>query len=223
MARELALKALSDEYGLLSDLLGSLAADELLAPSGCAGWTNAHLVFHMLSDPQRALVVFHRPTRGPANKDFITYWQGFQASDQAREEHSRFVAMGASAYSDPRQIVAKWQETADAAVRCAQESSQVEFIERQGHVLSAGDFLVTLLVEATIHHLDLLANVHGKAAPEASALTITVATLDGLWRDQRPENWEPITYILKATGRQPLTDEEHSALGAAAAKLPLFS
>lgn len=218
-----AVDALATEYGALGAVITSLTTDELMAPSGCNGWTNADLVFHMLLDAQRALVTFNSPTQGPADKNFVSYWEGFQASDEGAQAHARFVRISASAHSDPNGIASRWNETARAASRNAKDTSGVELVTTQGHILTTADFIATLVVEATIHHLDLMVNLRDRPGPTESALAITTTTLDGLLKGPRPNHWNEVIYIRKATGRQPLTQEDRNSLGDAVNKLPLFS
>ncbi|MDT7543702.1 MAG: hypothetical protein QOH48_855 [Actinomycetota bacterium] len=112
--------------------------------------------------------------------------------------------------------------TAGAAIRNSR-TSEVDPVTTQGHVLNAADFIATLVVEATIHHLDLLANLAGKPAPATEAVFLTTATLDGLLDGPRPSHWREETYILKATGRAPLTMEDRTILGGASDRIPVFS
>jgi uncharacterized protein (TIGR03083 family) len=218
-----ALDALSAQYGAVTELLDSLDDQELLAPSGCRGWTNADLVFHMLLDAQRALVTFNSPSPGPADSDFVRYWEAFSAVDPSALAHARFVRISAAAHSEVRAIVNRWRETATAAVRCAKTLAGVEFVTTQGYTLRSADFAATLVVEATVHHLDLLENLAGKRAPASMALSLTRKTLDGLLGAPRPSAWDDRTYILKATGRAPLGEDDVRTLGRSARKLPVFS
>lgn len=47
------LDALEAEYVALDPVITQLSQENLLTPSGCRGWTNADLIFHMLLDAQR--------------------------------------------------------------------------------------------------------------------------------------------------------------------------
>lgn len=216
-----AVDALAHEYGILNEVIGAFDDRDFLEPSGCRGWTNADLVFHMLLDAQRALVTFNSPSRGPVDRDFVTYWRGFRATDESSRGHARFVRISAAAAAEPSSIGTRWTETAAAAARAARLTSEGELLATQGHTLTTQDFLATLVVEATIHHLDLLANLSGRPSPAATALGITTRTLDGLM-ERPPPAWEPETYILKATGRKGLDAADRDALGDLAARFPLF-
>jgi hypothetical protein len=216
------ISALADEYGVLNDIVSSLTAEDLLASSGCEGWINADLLFHMLLDAQRALVTVNTPGKDKPDEDFVTYWQGFVASDDGSRSHARFVRISAAAHQDPMQICSRWTQTSEAAIRACR-TSELHLVATQGHVLSIADFVATLVVEAAIHHLDLVKFLEGQPEPAPSAVAITTATLDGLLGQARPPHWEDDTYILKATGRQPLDERDRAELGAAADSIPVFS
>lgn len=223
MDRSEALKALLAEYGALDALITALDYEQLMLSSGCQGWSNTDLIFHLLLDAQRALVAFNSPAEGPSDTDFISYWNGFQATDESSQAHARFVRTSAAAHSDAKKLCAQWHETARAAIHCATSADDIEYVSTQGHVLRTPDFMATLAVEACVHHLDLLTNLDDRDPPAAPSLSVTRRTLDGLFRQPIPIDWDDTTFILKATGRQALSESDQEALGVAAKKLPLFS
>lgn len=222
MGRDEALEAFVAEYSALDELVGSLGRDELLVPSGCRGWSNVDLVFHLLLDAQRALVTFNSPSEGPPDRDFITYWEGFQATDESSLAHARFVRESAAAHSDPQKLCHRWQETARAAIRCSTTALQAEYLTTQGHVLRTEDLLATLTVEACIHHLDLLANLEERDPPAARATALTIKTLEGLLGHPKPADWDDTAFILKVTGRRLISKQDEKTLGAPG-RVPLFS
>lgn len=220
--RSTAVEALAAEYFRLNEIIGTLRPIELIQSSGCVGWTNADLIFHMLLDAQRALVTLDTPADGSVDRDFVTYWDGFLATDGDSQDHARFVRINAASHRDPLTICSRWVGTATAAVRSSR-TADVDRVSTQGHILNVGDFVATLVVEAAIHHLDLIRNLSGRAQPVASAVSITTATIDGLLGVPRPPGWSDNAYILKTTGRAQLTDDERTALGSASERLPVFS
>ncbi|KMS65811.1 hypothetical protein ACH49_30290, partial [Streptomyces leeuwenhoekii] len=86
-----------------------------------------------------------------------------------------------------------------------------------------GDLMLTLAVEATIHHLDLTAHLPAAPGPAPSGLTATRAALDGLLGRPVPVDWSDEHYARAATGRVPLTRDERRALGPDADRIPLFA
>ncbi|MDQ3957038.1 MAG: maleylpyruvate isomerase N-terminal domain-containing protein [Actinomycetota bacterium] len=218
-----AVEALDAEYALLDEIVVALDAPALLSPSGCAGWTNADLIFHTLLDAQRALVTFNSPAPGPATTNYVDYWRSFDAGDEGSRAHAEFVRGSVAAHGDPTRLAWRWHETAPAAVRAARGTQSTGFVTTQGYVLATADFTATLVVEAAVHHLDLIANLPDRPPPAAAAVAVTIATLDGLLGGPRPPAWDDSTYILKATGRAELTREERASLDDAAVRLPVFS
>ena len=91
-------------------------------------------------------------------------------------------------------------------------------------MLRVPDFLATLTTEAVVHHLDLVLDLPDAPRPGALAVAVAVATMDGLLSDDtvRPAGWDDLTYLGKATGRQPLTDRDRVELGEAAGWFPLL-
>jgi hypothetical protein len=52
-------------------------------------------------------------------------------------------------------------------------------VSTQDHVLRVPDFLATLVTEAVIHHLELIASRLDPAEPPPAAVTIALDTLEG--------------------------------------------
>ncbi|MEU0009104.1 hypothetical protein ABZ079_33830 [Streptomyces sp. NPDC006314] len=95
-------------------------------------------------------------------------------------------------------------------------------VATQGHVLTAGDLIATLAVEATVHHLDLTHRLPLAPAPSPEGPAAVRAALDGLFGRPAPPEWRDDHYARVGTGRTVLTDAERAALGAAADRFPLF-
>jgi Mycothiol maleylpyruvate isomerase N-terminal domain len=209
-------------YQAVTDDAGKLDDDALALPSGCRGWSRGDLLFHMLLDAQRALVTFATPANGEADVDFISYWAPFRPGVEGYAEHARFVRRVSSSYRSDLVIAGLWAETATAAAYAAATLPAEVRIATQGHVLLAGDFLATLAVEATVHHLDLVAGDDSLAGPSRPGLAVARETLDGLLGEPVPVGWDDVDYVLKATGRAGLTAADRAGLGVLAARFPLL-
>lgn len=215
-------------YGRLTEAVQGLSDQDFARPTRCKGMDVGPLLVHLLYDAERALMAFATPSTSQPDRDFVSYWQDFPAhAEDAPEPDTNFVQAVASAYRRPsRTLVGHWRELSEAAVRAAAVAlaDKGRRIETQGHVLHAADFVATLVLEATVHHLDLILEFPDAPEPDPEALQVTARTLDGLFG---PEAWDEIgwdttTYVLKATGRVPLTDEDLDMLGPHAARLPLI-
>jgi hypothetical protein len=214
--------AMVASYRAVSDDLGKLDEDALAQPSGCSGWSRADLLLHLLLDAQRALVTFATPAAAAADVDFVSYWAPFRPGAEGYAEHADFVRRMASSYRSNLVIAAHWTETAAAAARVAATLPADLKVATQDHVLCAGDFLATLAVEATIHHLDLIAGDLNLAGPSTAGLAAARETFDGILGGPVPVGWADANYALKATGRAELTADDRTSLGVLAVRFPLL-
>lgn len=203
--------------------MSGLTPKEFLRPTLADGWDVADLLFHQLLDAQRALIALASPTEDPPDVDYVSYWRPFRpdGGDEALA-HARFVRLAATAYSGPRALVGQWTATSAAAVRAADSADLAGRVRTQGHTISVSDFIATLAVEATIHHLDLTAHLPGSQPADSAGLALVRRTLDGLLGRPLPLDWTDEEYAVKGTGREPLSEAERRALGATADLLPLL-
>ncbi|MDH6565786.1 uncharacterized protein (TIGR03083 family) [Streptomyces sp. SAI-208] len=210
-------------YGAFAAVVRPLGDEESWLPTGCAGWAVRDLVFHCAGDAQRALVALHTPAAGPADRDAVTYWRDWAPDPVGAAHGRRWNRVSASMFLDFGRLRELYLETAAATVNAAADARPDLRVSTQGHVLTAGDLVLTLAVEATIHHLDLVTDLPGAAGPSPVGLAAVRATLDGLLGRPVPLDWSDEHYARAATGRTPLTDAERLALGADADRFPLFS
>ncbi|GAA1850262.1 maleylpyruvate isomerase N-terminal domain-containing protein [Asanoa iriomotensis] len=219
--------ALAAAYDAITATVLGLTDDDLVRGTRCRGWVVADVLHHLLDDARRALVTFASTVPGPSDVDHVSYWSAYPgSSDPVASRHNAWLTRrAASAFDRPSAIVAVWAETAPAAARAAADADAASFVATQGHVLSVPDFVATLVTEAVVHHLDLSVSLPAAAAPPAVALDVAVSTMDGLLSDEvvRPMSWSPTEYLLKASGREPLTPRDRVALGEAAGWFPLLS
>jgi hypothetical protein len=94
-------------------------------------------------------------------------------------------------------------------------------VRTQGHVLTVADLLSTLVVEAAVHHLDLVVRLD-RPGPAAEPLAEVRRVLAGLLGAPLPASWDDVTAARRSTGREELTAEDRAALGSRAAAFPLF-
>lgn len=216
------LDALDAVYGTVTSVVTGLSAADLMRPTRCAGWAVADVLYHQLLDARRALRTFATPAAGPADRDDVSYWRDWSAdnSDDSAA-HARHVRIVASAYL-PEWLRWEWTETAGAACRAARACPH-ELVATQGHVLRLAGFAATLAVEAAVHYLDLTVSLPAAPAPDPASLALVRRVLDGLLGAPLPASWDDATAALKGTGRAPLTPEDRQALGALAARFPLFA
>ncbi len=91
----------------------------------------------------------------------------------------------------------------------------------QGHVLRVDDLLDTLVVEAGLHHLDLVVALD-RPGPSAGTLAAVRATLDARLGHASPAVWDDARWARLATGRAGLDADAAALLGEDASRLPLI-
>lgn len=214
------LSALRIAYADLAAVAVSVDEDESWRPTGCAGWTVRDVVHHLLGDAQRALVALATPALGPVDRTATTYWLD---SPTAPDPDSGGIRASRTMASQWRlnQLSATFAETATAVLTLAGRAAPTDLVATDGHVLSVDDLLDTLVVEATIHHLDMTTHLH-RLGPQLEPLAVTRATLDRLLGRPTPDNWSSRGWVCAATGRAPLTEEHRSFLRIDVARLPLL-
>jgi hypothetical protein len=220
-----ALVAFDQAYGGIGDLAVGLSTTDMLAFSRCHGWVVADVLFHLLCDAQRALVALASPAPGPPDRDFVSYWTGFATEVDDPAADAWRVRRSAAAFLDGAGVVTLWQETAPAAVRAAGSAVPDGYITTQGLVLAVPDFLTTLVTEAVIHHLDMTVELRSAPSPGPEAVALATRTLDGLLGPgvSKPDTWTAEEYLLKGTGRLPLSRQDRDALDDATERFPLLS
>ena len=191
-------------YGRLTEVAQGLSDADFERPTRCEGMSVGALLVHLLYDAERALVAFATPSSGEPDRDFVSYWRDSPAGDP--DERRSYGAV-ASAYERPSvRLVEHWAGgvgrsgpgRGGGAGREGEARSRL-----QGHVLRAADFVATLVLEATVHHLDLTLELPDAPEPDPEALQVTARTLDGLFGPEAWDviGWDTTTYVLKATGR----------------------
>ncbi|MDG4761203.1 maleylpyruvate isomerase N-terminal domain-containing protein [Micromonospora sp. WMMD710] len=217
-------QALAQAYDGITAVVRDLDDAALQRATRCRGWLVADLLLHVLSDAQRALVTLASPVDGPADVDDVSYWRDFPGTGDEGDRHAWWVRRSAAAFDRPSGIVRLWTDTAPAAVRAAAAADPAGHVTTQGHVLRVPDFLATLTTEAVVHHLDLTPDLPDAPPPGPLAVRVAVATMDGLLSDDtvRPAAWDDHEFLLKATGRIPLTDRDRLELGESAGWFPLL-
>ena len=215
---------LARTYGRLTETVQGLSDADFRRETRCPGMPVGPLLVHLLYDAERALIAFASPAAAEPDRDFVTYWRYAPPQPGGDTSFERSIA---AAYRKPGLLVQHWREVSEAAVRAVAVglATKGNRIETQGHVLRAGDFVATLVLEATVHHLDLIVGLPGAPEPDPEGLQVAARTLDGLFGPQAWDviAWDTTTYVLKATGRLPLDENDLTMLGPHAHRFPLLS
>lgn len=219
-----AVGALDEAYQGVTGLVGGLGEADFLRATRCLGWTVGDCLYHLLGDARRALTTLATPADGDPDVDFVSYWRPWQpGGDDAlvRARASRLAGAAVTAMTGPGALAEAWRETAPAAVRLAR-LAPYPVVATQGHALSVADFAATLATEATVHHLDMIVELPAAPGPSGRCLSLVRRTLDGLLGEPVRAGWDDAQYVLKGTGRCPLSDEDRAHLGGQAERFPLL-
>ncbi len=109
-----------------------------------------------------------------------------------------------------------------AALVSAARLAPADLVRTQGRVLSRDDLLSTLVVEAAVHHLDLVRSLD-RPGPGARPLAEVRRVLAGVLGADLPADWDDATAARRGTGRQALTAADRGALGGLVERFPLLS
>jgi len=215
------LPLLRTTYGDLGALLGGLTGEEVWQPTGCAGWAAVDLGFHLLGDARRALVALATPAAGPADTDAVSYWTAWSPPAAGDDAELWSTRIAASAQGGLPAIAADYAETTAAVLVSADRVPSGSRVATQGKVLAVEDLLSTLVVEAAVHHLDLV-HALDRPGPHAAALAEVRRVLEGLLGGRLPDRWDDVTAARRGTGRERLSAADRLELGPGAARFPLF-
>jgi len=215
------LPLLRSTYRDLGALLGGLTDEEVWQPSGCAGWTAVDLGFHLLGDARRALVALSTPAAGAADTDAVSYWTAWSPPAPGDDAELWATRIAASTRGGLPAIAAEYAETTAAVLVSADRVPPASRVATQGRVLAVEDLFSTLVVEAAVHHLDLVRSLD-RPGPDAGALAEVRRVLEGLLGGPLPERWDDATAARRGTGRERLSAADRLQLGPDAARFPLF-
>jgi hypothetical protein len=214
--RDLLATALGDLAGVLE----SVTEEESWEPSGCRGWSVLDLGFHLLEDAHRALVDLGSPVDGPADTDAVDYWRPGRPSPHDGDDLVS-ARVTASLQGGIARVARRHREAVDAVVVTAGRLALDDVVRSQGAAMTVADDLSSMVVEAAIHHLDLVVRLD-RPGPAAGPLAEVRRILEGLLGAPLPARWDDVTAARRGTGREPLTAEDRAELGPAAAAFPLF-
>lgn len=161
------------------------------------------------------------PADRPADTDAVSYWRSWRPPGPGEDDDLRRTRAAASVGPALADLAETYAETTRAVLVSAARLGDDELVATQGHVLTVDDVLSTLVVEAAVHHLDLVAHLD-RPGPAAGPLAEVRRVLEGLLGSPLPARWDDATAARRGTGRQPLTGSDRAELGDRAGAFPLF-
>ncbi|MFD1544944.1 maleylpyruvate isomerase N-terminal domain-containing protein [Nonomuraea guangzhouensis] len=205
----------------LRTAVAELSDEDFARPSGCAGWLVRDLVCHLVIDAQDVLITLVTPADTEPTRDAVTYWDVAATPPTGDDPLDALTVRLAAAYGEPRLLKFHLDDVGSAAGRAAELADPGLRVGTRDEVLTAGDYLSAYVLEWTLHHLDLIANLPGKAEPPAEGLARSRAMLEKIAGTAFPVSFSDKDALLVGTGRRTPTDAEQAELGELAAKLPL--
>ena len=211
---------LATALGGVAAVLESVTEEESRRPTGCRGWSVLDLGYHLVEDAHRALVDLNTPLSCPADTDAVGYWRPGRPSPHDGDDlWSARVAAGVQ--GGIVNIARRHAEAAAAVVVAAGRVRLDDVVRSQGAAMTVADDLSSMVVEAAIHHLDLVRHLD-RPGPADGPLGEVRRVLEGLFGGAFPDSWDDATVARRGTGREPLTDADRAALGELAGRIPLF-
>jgi hypothetical protein len=207
-------------WAALLGAVADLADPDFEQPSGCAGWLVRDLVCHLVIDAQDVLITLATPVDAEPTRNAVTYWE-VVAPPTGEDPLDALIVRLAAAYGDPALLKFHLDDVGSAAGRAAALADPALRVGTREQVITAGDYLDAYVVEWSLHHLDLIAQLPEAAPPPAESLARARAMLEQIAGVEFPDSFSDKDVLLVGTGRRTPTDAERTALGDLASKLPL--
>ncbi len=204
----------------LCTAVADLPDEDFEQPSGCTGWLVRDLVCHLVIDAQDILITLATPADTEPTVDSVTYWHLVE-TPTGEDPLDALIPRLAAAYGEPRLLKFHFDDVGSAAGRAAGLADPAALVSTRDEVLTVGDYLSAYVLEATLHHLDLIAHLPSTAEPPAETLAAARASLQRIAGTPFPAGLSDRAALLVGTGRRPPTDAETTALGTFAERLPL--
>jgi uncharacterized protein (TIGR03083 family) len=211
----------SRSWAALRTAVAEIPDEDFEQPSGCAGWLVRDLVCHLVIDAQDVLITLVTPAGTEPTRDAVTYWEVSRTPPTGEDPLDALIVRLAAAYEDPGLLKFHLDDVGSAAGRAGELADPGIRVGTKDQVLTTGDYLSAYVLEWTLHHLDLIAHLPGKADPPAEGLAYSREMLAKIAGAAFPESLSDKDALLIGTGRRVATDAEKAELGELAAKLPL--
>ncbi|MFD7167283.1 maleylpyruvate isomerase N-terminal domain-containing protein [Streptomyces violascens] len=211
----------SRSWTALRAAVAGLRDEDFGQPSGCSGWLVQDLVCHLVIDAQDVLITLVTPAEGEPTVDAVTYWSVGDQASAGDDPLDALIVRLAAAYQEPGLLKFHLDDVGSAAGRAAELADRGARVSTQDQVLTVGDYLSAYVLEWTLHHLDLIAQLPHVAGPPAEGLARSRAMLEAIAGAPFPASLADSDALLIGTGRRAPAGDEESELGRLVDKLPL--
>ncbi|WP_154792018.1 maleylpyruvate isomerase N-terminal domain-containing protein [Occultella kanbiaonis] len=210
----------SRSWAALRAAVAELADEDLAQPSGCAGWLVRDLVCHLVIDAQDVLITLATPADAEPTRDAASYWEVSATPPTGADPLDALTVRLAAAYGEPWLLRFHLDDVGSAAGRAAGLADPDLRVGTRDEVLTVRDYLDAYVIEWTLHHLDLIAHLPGRAAPPAAGLARSRALLEEIAGASFPASFSDTDALLIGTGRRTATEPERARLGPLSGRLP---
>lgn len=218
-----ALDAFAGEATRLAAVLTGLtdtdddAKTGLDLPSTCPPWTVRELACHVRIAVARLPGMLAAPAPPGPPVTAHAYYAPGRADPAANTDRIAAARLDAAAWPSPRAVTTAFTGAVDTTIAAARRHDPARLVRtRWGDPMTLEDYLVTRVVEVTVHGLDIAASLNRApwTTPAAATVVTGLLTETGAGGAALPAalGWDPPTFIAKATGRQPLTDREQATV-----------
>lgn len=205
----------------LRDCVSHVSDHELLQPTACTGWRVADLITHLRLGADEVLRGLTATTDQPADRDATSYWSDWPPGPPPGFADVRWLWAQTASYSRADDLRTHFESSARAA-QWAGGRAAAGRVAFQSHVMTTDEFVSVWVVEFTVHHLDLLRHLNVQIRPDDEVIQHVVHALEVMTATRRPRNWDNLTFLAKATGREPLETNERALLGDTHRRFPAF-
>ncbi|MEO3786114.1 maleylpyruvate isomerase N-terminal domain-containing protein [Actinocorallia sp. B10E7] len=208
------IRIFHDEAENLEHVLTGLAPHEWDLPTACVPWAVRDLVGHLTVVLAWLPGMLTAPAPPRAEVSAAAYYRpDARFSPETAAARISLARSRASSHDTPAHLLDDFAATWRLAhALCEAEPAPRVVRTRHGDAMLLADFLLTRLVELTVHGLDLATALSRPAWPTPrAAQAVEDLLLNGAGR---PLGWDRPTFLRKATGRAPLTRDETRALDA---------
>ncbi|MGW6057466.1 maleylpyruvate isomerase N-terminal domain-containing protein [Streptomyces sp. NPDC055189] len=210
----------SNSWAALRAAVADLPDEDFARPSGCTGWLVRDLACHLIVDAQDVLITLVTPAEAEPTHDALSYWDVTSAPPNGEDPLDALTVRLAAAYGEPWLLKFHLDDVGSAAGRAAELADPESRVGTRDEVLTVGDYLMTYVMEWTLHHLDLIAHLPHVAGPPDEGLARSREMLEEIAGTAFPKTFSDTEALLIGTGRRAPTDAEQAELGELAAKLP---
>ncbi|WP_345364766.1 maleylpyruvate isomerase N-terminal domain-containing protein [Actinoallomurus liliacearum] len=212
MRRDQVMEAFNAEAEQLSAAMRFLGEDEWSRPTACDPWNVRELLGHMMVAIDWLPGMLDGDAPPQATVSAADYYRGdARFSPETNNRRIELARERAAQAPGGKDLVQEFDEVWRTAARlCEKEPDDRVVRTRHGDPMLLTDFLVTRVVEVAVHGLDLAAAIERRPWLTESAgrmLTRLLLGPRGL-EEVRRLGWDQATFLRKATGREPMTDEE---------------